>query len=144
MEQARRRDTGYILLAGGRRAFEKATAYRLPMRNWAARLNRSLGVGGYMTAISLVAAILLDAPLLFLSAAGVGPAVLGLLGALGAIPAIDAAVALVCAPQRLASRGPKARTGATPIRGIGPQTARIRLARSAVSNADRSDRRSPG
>jgi len=33
-----------------------------------------------------------------------------------------------------ASRGPKARTGATPIRGIGAQTARIRLARSAVSN----------
>ena len=95
MEQARRRDTGYILLAGGRRAFEKAIAYRIPMRNWAARLNRSLGVGGYVTAISLVAAILLAAPVLFLSAAGVGPAVLGLLGVLGAIPAIDAAVALV-------------------------------------------------
>ena len=28
-EQARRGDTGYILLAGGRRAFEKAIAYRL-------------------------------------------------------------------------------------------------------------------
>ena len=65
------------------------------MRNWAARLNRSVGVGGYLTAISVVAAILLAAPLLVLSAAGVGPAVLGLLGVLGAIPAIDAAVALV-------------------------------------------------
>ena len=72
-EQARRRDTGYILLAGGRRAFEKTIAYRLPMRNWAARLNRSLGVGGYVTAISLVAAILLAAPLLVLSAAGSRP-----------------------------------------------------------------------
>jgi cyclic beta-1,2-glucan glucanotransferase len=95
MEQARRRDTGYILLAGGRRAFEKAIAYRAPMRNWAARLNRSLGVGGYVTAISLVAVTLLAAPMLFLYAAGVGPVALGLLGVLGAIPAIDAAVALV-------------------------------------------------
>jgi cyclic beta-1,2-glucan glucanotransferase len=95
MEQARRRDTGYVLLAGGRRAFEKAIAYRVPMRNWAARLNRSLGVGGYVTAISLVAATLLAAPVFVLSVTGVGPAVLGLLGVLGAVPAIDAAVALV-------------------------------------------------
>ena len=61
----------------------------------AARINRSVGVSGYLTAISVVAAILLAAPLLALFAAGVGPAVLGLLGVLGAIPAIDAAVALV-------------------------------------------------
>ena len=94
-ERARRGDTGYILLAGGRRAFEKAIAYRLPMRNWAARANRSLGVGGYVAAISLVAVILLAAPLLVLSVAGVGLAVLGPLSVLGAIPAIDAAVALV-------------------------------------------------
>ena len=95
MERARRGDTGYILLAGGRRAFENAIAYRPRMRNWAARLNRSVGVGGYLTAISVVAAILLAVPVFVLSAAGVGPAVLGLLGVLGAIPAIDAAVALV-------------------------------------------------
>ena len=54
-----------------------------------------LGVGGYVAAISVVAAILLAAPLLVLSAAGSGLAVLCLLGVLGAIPAIDAAVALV-------------------------------------------------
>ena len=94
-EQARRGDPGYHLLAGGRRAFEAALSYRPPMRNWLARLNRSLGVGGYVTAISLVAAILLAAPLLVLAAAGISLAVLGLLGVLGAIPAIDAAVALV-------------------------------------------------
>ena len=47
------------------------------------------------TAIAVVAAILLLAPLLGLAAAGVRLAVLGLLGVLGAIPAIDAAVALV-------------------------------------------------
>ncbi|MGD0563212.1 MAG: glucoamylase family protein [Roseiarcus sp.] len=94
-EQARRGDPGYHLLAGGRRAFEAAISYRLPLRNWAARLNRSLGVGGYVTAISLVAAILLAAPLLALASAGLSLAVLSLLGVLGAIPAIDAAVALV-------------------------------------------------
>ncbi len=91
-ERARRGDTGYILLAGGRRAFEEAIGYRPPMRNWLARINRSAGVSGYLTAISLVAAVLLAAPLLALAFVGVGSAMLGLLGA---IPAIDAAVALV-------------------------------------------------
>ncbi len=66
-----------------------------PSETWLARLNRSLGVGGYVTAISVVAAILLAAPLLVLAAAGVSLATLGLLGVLGAIPAVDAAVALV-------------------------------------------------
>lgn len=94
-EQERRSDPGYHLLAGGRRAFEAALSYRPPLRNWAARLNRSLGVGGYVTAIAFVAAMLLAAPLLVLAAAGVSPAVLGLLGVLGAIPALDAAVPLV-------------------------------------------------
>ena len=83
------------LLAGGRRALEKSLSYRPPVRSWLARLNRSLGIGGYVATISLVAAVLLAAPLLVLAAAGVNPALLGLLGALGAIPAIDAAVALV-------------------------------------------------
>jgi cyclic beta-1,2-glucan synthetase len=95
MERERRGDTGYILLAGGRRAFEKSVGYRRPLRSWASRVNRSVGVGGYVTLISLVAAILLAVPMLALDAAGVGPAVLGLLGILGAIPAVDAAVALV-------------------------------------------------
>ena len=95
MERERRGDTGYVLLAGGRRAFEKSVAYRRPLRSWASRISRSVGVGGYVTLISLVSAILLAAPLLALDAAGVGPTVLGLLGILGAIPAVDAAVALV-------------------------------------------------
>ena len=94
-EQARRRDAGYVLIAGGRRAFEQAIGYRPPFRTWAARINRSIGVSGYLTAISVVAAILLAAPLLALFFAGVGAAALALLGMLGAIPAIDAAVALV-------------------------------------------------
>jgi cyclic beta-1,2-glucan synthetase len=94
-EQARRGDPGYHLLGGGRRAFEAALSYRPPMRNWLARVNHSLGLGGYVTAIALVAAILVAAPLLGLATAGTSLAVLGLLGLLGAIPAIDASVALV-------------------------------------------------
>src|SRR5208283_2506550 len=78
-----------------RDAFEKAIEYRPPLRNRASRINRSIGISGYLTAISVVAAILLAAPLLALFLAGAGLAVLGLLGVLGAIPAIDAAVALV-------------------------------------------------
>jgi cyclic beta-1,2-glucan synthetase len=94
-ERARHRDTGYILLAGGRRAFEKAVGYRPPMRNRVAAINRLVGVGGYVTAIFVVAAILLAAPLLVLSTARVNVECLGLLGVLGAIPAIDVAVAIV-------------------------------------------------
>ena len=94
-DRARRGDAGYILLSGGRRAFERAIGYRPPFRNWAARINRSVGVSGYLTAIYGVAAILLAAPLLVLFLVGVGPAALGLLGVLGAVPAVDAAVALV-------------------------------------------------
>ena len=93
-DRARRGDAGYILLSGGRRAFERAIGYRPPFRNWAARINRSVGVSGYLTAIYGVAAILLAAPLLVLFFVGVGPAALGLLGVLGAVPAVDAAVAL--------------------------------------------------
>ena len=94
-ERARRGNTGYILISGGRRAFEQAVGYRPPFRNWAARLNRSVGVSGYLIAISVVAVVFLAAPLLALFVAGAGAAALVLLGALGAIPAIDAAVALV-------------------------------------------------
>jgi cyclic beta-1,2-glucan synthetase len=94
-EQTRRRDPGYHLLAGGRHAFEATIFYRSPLRNWPARLNRSLGVGGYVTAISIAAVMLLSAPLIALAAAGVSPVVLSLLGLLGFVPAIDAAVALV-------------------------------------------------
>ena len=65
------------------------------MRTWLARINKSVGVSGYLTAILIVAASLLAAPLIALFASGIGPALLGLLGALGTIPAIDAAVAFV-------------------------------------------------
>ena len=95
-EHARRGDAGYILLAGGRRAFEHAIGYRLAhAKPGQPGSTDPLGVSGYVTAISVVAAILLATPLFVLYATGIGLAVLALLGLLGAIPAIDAAVALV-------------------------------------------------
>jgi len=94
-EEDRRGDPGYHLLAGGRRAFESAVGFKPPLRTWLGRLNRVLGIGGYVSAIAAVAAVLLALPLFVLAAAGLGGAWLSLLGALGAIPAIDAAVALV-------------------------------------------------
>ena len=91
----RRGDPGYHLVAGGRAAFEGAIGFRRPFRQWAVRLNRAFGIGGYLAAIAAVAATLLAVPLAVLAAAGPGWAALGLLGLLGASPAIDVAVALV-------------------------------------------------
>ncbi len=94
-EQARRSDPGYHLLAGGRRAFEAILLYRPRIRNRLARVSLSLGLGGYVAAISFIAAILLAAPLLALAVAGTNATALTLLGVPGAILAVDAAVALV-------------------------------------------------
>ncbi len=94
-DDGRRGDSGYHLLAGGRRAFEATIGYRPPLSAWPGYLNRTLGIGGYATAIALVTALLLAVPLLVLAATGLGGAWIGLLSVLGAIPAIDMAVALV-------------------------------------------------
>ncbi len=88
-------DSGYHLLAGGRRAFEATIGYRVPLRRWPWRLNQALGIGGYVAAIAIVTAVLLAFPLLVVAATGLGGIWIGLLGILGAIPAIDVAVALV-------------------------------------------------
>jgi len=91
----RRRDPGYYLLAGGRAAFEREIGFRPRLRQWPAHLNRACGIGGYVAAVALVAALLLALPLLGLAALGIGGPWLGLLGVVGLIPAVDAAVALV-------------------------------------------------
>jgi cyclic beta-1,2-glucan synthetase len=93
--RSRRSDPGYHLLAGGRREFEASVGFQPPLHTWFRRLNRALGIGGYVGAIAAVAAVLLAFPMFALLAAGLEGAWLSLLGALGAIPAIDAAVALV-------------------------------------------------
>jgi cyclic beta-1,2-glucan synthetase len=91
----RRGDPGYHLLAGGRQAFEAAIGYRLPLRHWAMRLNRVVGIGGYMTAVACAAAIILALPVSLLAAMELGAVTTGLLTALGVIPAIDVAIAAV-------------------------------------------------
>ncbi len=102
VEQVRRADPGYHLLAGGRGAFETAIGYRPPISAWAGRLSRTFGIRGYVAAGGAIAAILLAIPLLIMHAQGMAPLWLSLFGVLGAIPAIDAAVALV---NRALTRG---------------------------------------
>jgi cyclic beta-1,2-glucan synthetase len=93
--EGRRGDPGYHLLAGGRGAFEAGISFHPPPHTWLERSSRALGIGGYVSAVAVVAAILLALPLVALAAGGLHGAWLSLLGALGAIPSIDAAVALV-------------------------------------------------
>ena len=66
-----------------------------PCDTWPGRLSRALGIGGYVGAIAIVAAVILALPLFASARAGLDWAWLSLLGVWGAIPAIDAAVALV-------------------------------------------------
>ena len=93
--ESRQADPGYHLFAEGRRAFEAVIGYRPPPHAWLGRLNRILGIGGYVSGIGIAAAALLALPLLSLAATDLGGAWLSFLGVLGAIPAIDAAVALI-------------------------------------------------
>ncbi len=108
VEANRRRDPGYHLLGGGRCAFEVAIGFRPPASAWPGRLSRRLGIGGYVGAGTIMAAVLLAIPLFVLHAQGLGPAWLSLLGVLGLVPATDAAVAMV---NRCVTRG----VGATPL-----------------------------
>ena len=103
VEEERRGDPGYHLLAGGRRAFEAAIGFRSPPSAWPGRLSRKLGIGGYVGAGLTVAAVLLAIPLVtLLHTQGLSPVWLSLLGIMGMVPAIDAAVALV---NRCMTRG---------------------------------------
>ena len=92
---ARTRDAGYFLLAGGRSAFEKTLDFRVPLRAWPARMNRACGIAGYATANTLVTLVLLASPLLAMAYAGLPIPSIVVLALLGLVPAIDLAVALV-------------------------------------------------
>jgi cyclic beta-1,2-glucan synthetase len=91
----RGRDPGYHLIAGGRRAFEAKIGFRAPLHAWRDRLGAVMGLGGYIGAALVIAAIFLAVPLVALAEAGIGRCLLALFAALGAIPATDAALALV-------------------------------------------------
>lgn len=91
----RRTDPGYYLCSSGRAEFERAIGFRAPPQVAFGRAYRALGIGGYIGAGALVAALLLALPLFVHATARPSWIWLGVLGALGAIPALDAAVALV-------------------------------------------------
>ncbi len=95
VEKGRAEDPGYYLLADGRRAFEATIGFRPTFRAWPGRLSRLLGIGGYVGAGTLVAAVFLAISLFTLHGQGIAPTVLCLLGIGGAVPAVDAAVSLV-------------------------------------------------
>jgi cyclic beta-1,2-glucan synthetase len=91
----RHADPGYYLVAHGRGKFEQAIGFRPAIGARPARLYRALGIAGYVSASSLVAAGLLGLALATLATTGVGPWWLCALGVLGLVPSIDVAVALV-------------------------------------------------
>ena len=107
----RRTDPGYYLYAGGRVEFEAAIGFRPRPRLVFGRIYRGLGIGGYVGAGAIVAALLLALPIIVHAQAGPGWIWLGILGTLGAIPALDAAVALV-------NQGVARRFGATLLPGL--------------------------
>ena len=107
----RKRDPGYHLIAGGRRAFEATVGFRAPVRSWPGRFSATIGIGGYIGVVAVVAAIVLALPLVALAGAGIGGWRLGVLAALGLIPSIDTAMALV---NRAVTRG----FGATILPGL--------------------------
>jgi cyclic beta-1,2-glucan synthetase len=88
-------DPGYHLLSNGRRAFEVELGYRPPLRHWLSRSNTRLGPRGYITAVQLLAALVLAAPLLYLHWQQLPGWQLLVLGLLGVVPAVDLAVAYV-------------------------------------------------
>jgi cyclic beta-1,2-glucan synthetase len=106
-----KRDPGYYLIAGGRRAFEATVGFRAPMRSWPERFGARVGIGGYAGGVVAVAAIVLALPLLGLPEAGIGGWWLVALAGLGLIPSIDASMALV-------NRGVTNRLGATILPGL--------------------------
>ena len=95
VSDARLADPGYYLIAGGRSGFEAEIGFKPPARAWPGRFYRALGIGGYVGAGAVIAAILLAAPLSIVALSGVDLGWLLLLAILGLVPAIDLAVALV-------------------------------------------------
>ena len=48
-------DPGYHLLGGGRAAFEAGIGFRPPPHTWLGRASRAIGIGGYVSAVAIVA-----------------------------------------------------------------------------------------
>jgi len=108
---SRRRDPGYHLIAGGRRAFEATVGFRASLWSWPGRFNAAIGIGGYIGGVIVVAVMILSLPLCVLAQAEIDGGWLGLFALFGLIPAIDAAMALV-------NRGITREFGATILPGL--------------------------
>ncbi len=89
----REQDSGYYLIARGRRAFEKDLGFRPPMAEWVTRAYRAAGLLGYLGTIALLTAAALVASGWIMERAGVDGSALWVLVLL-VIPASDLAVAL--------------------------------------------------
>jgi len=88
-------DPGYRLIAEGRRAFEHAIAFRPPWRLAVSRLPGAMGIGGYVAAITLGAALLLALSLWAVWLPGAGIGLLALIALAAFLPATEVATALV-------------------------------------------------
>jgi cyclic beta-1,2-glucan glucanotransferase len=91
----RAEDPGYYLISKGRRGFEQAIGYRVPITQWLLRAYVGGATPGYLGTIGIIAGLLVAVPLVAAHATGVSPIVLVLLGLVALIPASDLAVALI-------------------------------------------------
>jgi cyclic beta-1,2-glucan synthetase len=91
----RESDSGYYLIAKGRRAFERELGCRVPLKTRFFRLNSDLGVMSYVGMIAVVTAIVLALALLAVAYLGIGGWIFLVLAIVGSVPASDIAVALV-------------------------------------------------
>ena len=91
----RHADSGFYLVGGGRRDFERTIGFRPP---WQLRLERAFidaATPGYLGTLVLLTLLILAWPLSRGAAGGVSPLGLVILGLLAAVPASDLAVALL-------------------------------------------------
>jgi cyclic beta-1,2-glucan glucanotransferase len=91
----RQQDPGYYLIANGRRGFEQAIGFRIPITDWPVRASTRAGIVGYIGAIVFITGFILALPLLALSAFGIGGWPFVLFALLALAPASDLAVAII-------------------------------------------------
>jgi cyclic beta-1,2-glucan synthetase len=89
------RDTGYHLIAGGRRAFEDEIGFRPTWSAWPARLSVKWGLKGYLAALTLAGLLLLALALYAVNGPAISVYTLLALAIAGILPAWDAATTLV-------------------------------------------------
>jgi cyclic beta-1,2-glucan synthetase len=89
------REPGYYLISNGRSVLEKEIGFRVPISEWLARANATVGILGYVSAIAVIGVFVLVLALFGVAEFGVSGWTLFLLAVLGVLPASDAAVSLV-------------------------------------------------